>query len=315
MNGNVPGSVSKDFPLYHSPIIPVYENPNDIKHVHKIAQNSNTYTNEHPDFFRLDGMKEGGYKNPYLDQIIKVDRNECFKKLNTDRKNLNFIDFIKTNRKYSQDPKILRYISSDEDVELRKKRHAFETPSKDYRNKILLTEGNNKNYSKILKNLNFFTPKIDYRIKRTFDMNNSVDDKCFNKVKIYNNNDKNFRNSSNFEFDNNKNNISDFAFVRKPVSQYNPIKDRMEVLRPPPYRNQKWSSFLENYYVTMNSQNMFRRQGGLFSEFADKNINSIMNDKYDIQQKIKKQKEEKNGKKSDNDEDTKNRLKYNSKFK
>ena len=56
--------------------------------------------------------------NPFLNEVIKVDRSENLKKLSSDRKNVNFIDFIKSNRKYSQDPKIIRYINSDVDKEL-----------------------------------------------------------------------------------------------------------------------------------------------------------------------------------------------------
>ena len=122
MSRCVSGSISKDFPLYHSTIIPTYESPEKRQHTHKRAKNSSIFTNEHPDIFRLEGMKEGGYMNPFLDKIIKVDRSEYLKKLSTDRKNVNFIDFLKSNRKYSQDPKIIRYISSDVNKELENKR-------------------------------------------------------------------------------------------------------------------------------------------------------------------------------------------------
>ena len=39
------------------------------------------YTNEHPDFFRLDIMKLNGYRNSFLEGLIKVDRNEQFDKM------------------------------------------------------------------------------------------------------------------------------------------------------------------------------------------------------------------------------------------
>ena len=63
-------------------------------------------------------MKEGGYFNPFLNKLIKVDRNEYFKKLSLDRKNINFIDFIKSNRNYSQNQNITRYISNDTDMDV-----------------------------------------------------------------------------------------------------------------------------------------------------------------------------------------------------
>ena len=67
----------------------------------------------------------------------------------------------------------------------------------------------------------------------------------------------------------------------------------METIKPPPYKNAKWSSFLENYFLLMNSKKQFLRKGGYFSEFSNKNIGSINNNKYDIQQRLKKEKMEK----------------------
>ena len=326
----VSGSISKDFPLYHSTIIPTYESPekNRYKHIHKKAKNSNIFTNEHPDIFRLEGMKEGGYVNPFLDKIIKVDRNEYFKKLSSDRKNVNFIDFLKSNRKYSQDPKIIRYISSDSNKELKRKsmgKNIKMEKEEDEKNKnskislnknILLTEStintNKKKYNNLLRRLNYFVPKIDYRIKRTLDIDNrgdnsinpddlSIDlenDNLYKKIstgidrKMY----SNLRNTNGFEFelnDKQKKDDEDFKFKRKEIYQYNPIKDRMETISPPPYKNTKWSSFLENYFLLMNSKKQFQRKGGLLSEFSNKNIGSINNNKFDIQQRLKKEKEEK----------------------
>ncbi len=70
----------------------------------------------------------------------------------------------------------------------------------------------------------------------------------------------------------------------------------METINPPPYKNSKWSSFLENYFLLMNSKKQFLRKGGYFSEFSNKNIGSINNNKFDIQQRLKKEKEKKEGK-------------------
>jgi len=330
MSKCVNGSISKDFPLYHSTIIPTYESPDERKYFHKRSKNRDIFTNEHPDIFRLEGMKEGGYVNPFMDKVIKVDRSEYLKKLSTDRKNLNFIDFLKGNRKYSQDPKIIRYISSDVDTELRHKRmgktnissenkeeNDINKNSKISLNKnILLTEStintNKKKYNNLLRRLNYFVPKIDYRIKRTLDIDNrgdnsinpddlSIDlenDNLYKKIstgidrKMY----SNLRNTNGFEFelnDKQKKDDEDFKFKRKEIYQYNPIKDRMETISPPPYKNAKWSSFLENYFLLMNSKKQFQRKGGLLSEFSNKNIGSINNNKFDIQQRLKKEKEEK----------------------
>ena len=101
----------------------------------------------------------------------------------------------------------------------------------------------------------------------------------------------NIKNYSNFKLsemnsDINKNS-DDFKFNRKLVRQYNPIKDKIETITPPPFNNRKWSTFLENYFLIANSGKKFRRKGGLFSEFCNKNINSINVNKYKIQEELK----------------------------
>jgi hypothetical protein len=311
------GLISKDFPLYHSDIIPTYTDTNSHKHTHSFSNKRILYTNEHPEIFRLEGMKQGGYFNPYISESIKVDRSEYLKKLNNDRKNVNFIDFVKSNRKYSQDPKIIRYITVDTNKELIHKRLGKNKLNSELNNLtkndeikmnsngVSLTEGNEKN--NLIRKLSYYVPKIDYRIKRTLDMdsvnknkryetinNISVDDssiKCNNPVNM-----KNFSNFklSDMNSDTNKNsNEYDFKFNRKSVRQYNPIKDKMESITPPPFNNKKWSSFLENYFLLENTGKKFSRKGGLFSEFCNKNKNNISINKYYLQQKLKTQKEEK----------------------
>ena len=153
-------------------------------------------------------------------------------------------------------------------------------------------------------------PRIDYRIKRTIDMdnkqNNSINinnmsldlekDNLYKKIStgIDPKLSYNLRNSNGFQLNDNEKIINDeFKFQRKIINQYNPIKDKMETIKPPPYKNAKWSSFLENYFLLMNSKKQFLRKGGLFSEFSNKNIGSINNNKYDIQQRLKKEKMEK----------------------
>ena len=70
------GSVSEDFPLYHNEKIPVYIPPNEKKYNKKISNLRIMVSNEHPDIFRIKGMKEGGYKNPFLNEVDKIDRKE-----------------------------------------------------------------------------------------------------------------------------------------------------------------------------------------------------------------------------------------------
>ena len=315
------GTISEDFPLPHNKFVPTFKNPKEKKYRHKIAKTNNIYTNEHPDLFRLDGMKEGGYVNPFMNRIIKVDRNEYFKKLSLDRKNINFIDFLKTSRNYSQNQKILRYINNDRDNELRKKRMGKKTKNLSYseinsnynniyNKNILLTEENKnkiKNeYNIFIKKLNSYVPKIDYRIKRTLEISdedykidannltseNNIDNNLYKKF-INKNNTYiyNLKNMNNYKISTslNENNEDEFIFKRKKVNQFNPIRDRRDVIEVPPYKNGKWSPFLENYFLTANSRKKFLRKGGLLTEFCNKNITSIKKEKNKIIQKMKEQ--------------------------
>ena len=311
------GLISKDFPLYHSDIIPTYTDTNSRKHTHSFSNKRILYTNEHPEIFRLEGMKQGGYFNPYISESIKVDRSEYLKKLNNDRKNVNFIDFVKSNRKYSQDPKIIRYITVDTNKELIHKRLGKNKLNSELNNLtendeikmnsngVSLTEGNEKN--NLIRKLSYYVPKNDYRIKRTLDMDSVNKNKRYETINnisvddssIKYNNPVNMKNFSNFKLsdmnsDTNKNsNEYDFKFNRKSVRQYNPIKDKMETITPPPFNNKKWSSFLENYFLLANSGKKFRRSGGYFSEFSNKNINTINVNKFRIQQELREKREQK----------------------
>ena len=314
------GLISKDFPLYHSDIIPTYTDTNSRKHTHSFSNKRILYTNEHPEIFRLEGMKQGGYFNPYISESIKVDRSEYLKKLTNDRKNVNFIDFVKSNRKYSQDPKIIRYITVDTNKELIHKRlgknklndesnNLTENDEiKKNSNFVTLTEGNKGNEkNSLIRKLSYYVPKIDYRIKRTLDMDSINKNKRYNTINnisnddlsIKNNSPVNMKNFSNFKLsdmnsDTNKNsNEYDFKFNKKPIRQYNPIKDKMETINPPPFNNKKWSSFLEKYFLLANSGKKFRRCGGLFTEFCNKNIHSIKINKFRQQEEFKLRKEQK----------------------
>ena len=307
------GTVSEDFPLYHSKYVPTFKKPNERKYTHKRVKINNIYTNEHPDIFRIEGMKEGGYSNPFLNKIIKVDRNEFYRRLNLDRKNINFIDFIKTNRKYSQNQKIIQYISNDVDIDLRRKRMGDKNKNlscsginSTYDNYILKTDNiknrNKSEYLNLIKTLNSFVPKIDYRIKKTLKIdvegnknnnNNNSDIENNNIYKKLTNNNlayiNNLRNMNNFQINKTMLNDDEFSFQRKEINQYNPMRDRKEIISPPSYKNEKWSPFLENYFLIANTEKKFQRKGGLLTEFCNKNIISINNDKKLIQQKLKKQ--------------------------
>ena len=107
-------SVSEYFPLYHNENIPVYSPIKEKKHKKNISNIRIMVSNEHPDIFRIKGIKEGGYKNPFLNEVLKVDRDEYFKKMQENGKKIKLIDVIKSSRKYSQDPKYFSLINNDE---------------------------------------------------------------------------------------------------------------------------------------------------------------------------------------------------------
>ena len=289
--------ISEDFPLPRAKYEKIKINHQNVPV--KIRKNlSNFYNNELPDLFKLDTMVENknGYNNPYLNEVIKLDRSEEFKKMNFNRKQIKIIDFIKSRREYSQNPDILKYIRSDFDIEMQNKRERV-LKEKDEEKpiyKYTLTEENEPRkglYIQTLKKLNQLTPKLNVIHKRDIikenvipiskSVNVSVHD--LEKVKslncdiepmkssyIANKNDFKISEAEKF-------NINDryFFFDRKPLIEYNPIKDKEEIKNRPPLMNNKWEAFNENFLMLMNRENGYQRKGGLFSEFSNKNIRNI----------------------------------------
>jgi hypothetical protein len=80
-------------------------------------------------------------------------------------------------------------------------------------------------------------------------------------------------------------------FDRKPSIEYNAITDSFEVKNRPPFVNRKWETFNENFLMMMNRKS-FPIQGGLFTEFTNKNIKTIHFNKQQTKERLKKEKEE-----------------------
>ena len=177
--------MSKDFPLYHSPIIPIFQSEKIIPKGKRIIP-TNIYTNEHPDFFKLDCMKEQGYRNPYLNEVIKVDRSEQFKKMENNAERIGLINYLKSNRKYSQDPKMLRYIQSEFDLEMYNKRQRIKKEKEeknDIKNNsktILASNPEDPYYFKFIKKLNSFSPKMNFHEKKYIDKKDNISLGIFN---------------------------------------------------------------------------------------------------------------------------------------
>ena len=302
----VSGSVSKDFPLYHSDRIPIYKPLYNFQHPRKISNIRITYSNEHPDMFRLNVMNEGGYINPFLNNIENVDREEYLKKIENSKKKIKLIDLIKSSRKTSQDTNILSLIKNDQYIRKRKIENshiAIASP----RSNFSLPLDNKNIINKTLKSLNKEKDKIgkDF-LRKNLDLNQMTkigDNYLINKNDI--NKLKNIScsfdiNKSSYVGNNNDYKISDaqtqyldkeFNYPRKPVIKLNPITNTSQTLYPPPFKFPKWGSFSENYFILSNKKKGFNKKGGLFSELVNKNIDKIKVMKDDVKRKLKLKKE------------------------
>ena len=307
-NNNKNGAVSKDFPLYHSDRIPVYIPQENIHHTKNFSKIRITYSNEHPDIFRLKGMREGGYINPHLKNIEGVDREEYIKKIDNSKNKIHLIDLLKSSRKYSQDPKLLRLIKNDYYVRRKKIESIIPDNALSSRNYYSLSSDNRNIFNKALKKLNQDSEKVakDF-LKRNLDLNKvekigdnfliSKDDvnklkkiSCpfdINNSSSYIGNYNDYKISESQKKDINK----EFNYQRKPLLIYNPIINKNKVLYPPPYKFSKWGAFSQNHFILSNIKNGFNKKGGLFSEFVKKNIDKLNVMKRDVIEKLKKEKE------------------------
>jgi hypothetical protein len=308
MSIHVNGEISRNFPLYHTNLIPIYQPLEKKSPKGKKVKELNFYTNEHPDFFRLDGMKLKGYRNPYLDEVIKVDRNEQFIKMNSNVDQINLIDYIKSKREYSQDPKILKVIRNEFEIQMHKKRQQISEDRKKKRktNKYIIGINDINNYDKIIRDLDHYSPRIDYKMKRTIDSEENTkyigkyltSEDNFEKVKQistqYNPHKSAYiTNSNDYKISeaNGRDRLKEFSHKRKAINKFNIINYRNEKLIPPLSTNEKWGQFYENFYMTLlNNKKGFSQKGGLFTEFTNKNIGVINVNKRNFHEKLLKEK-------------------------
>ena len=306
--------ISDDFPLPRCKYEEI-DFPSKKPLTRNILNMQNLFNNEVPDVFRLKTMKENnsGYNNPYLSEVIKFDRSEQLKKINSTRDQVKLIDYIKSKRELSQNPKILRYIRTEYDMEVQNKRDRIlkEKSCKPESLRYTLTEANEpkKNlYSQTLGKLNKLIQKIPSKVSKDIITDNFK--KIGNKYKVSSHDFDNMK-VLQTEIDPNKNayfgNYNDFKiqeaehpdnnkllhYDRKPQVDYNAITDVYEVKNRPPFLNRKWETFNENFLMMMN-KGSFQKQGGLFTEFTNKNIKTIQFNK--TQNKERKEKEKENEK-------------------
>ena len=299
-------SISEDFPLYHSKNIPIYSPIKANNRHHKNITNLRIMvTNEHPDIFRIKGIKEGGYVNPFLKEVLKVDREEYYKKINDMSKKIKLIDLIKSSRKYSQDPKYLSLINND-DYFKKTKINFSSSDNLTLRNKFSVSLENNENLlNSALRTLNIKREKItrnntkkniDFNKMKKIGDNYIINQDDLNKIKTINcdfNTDKSafMSNCSNYKliktFDESDFKDKSFLYPRKPLHIFNPINNSTTSLDLPPYIFPKWSNIAENYFALNQTKNGFRKKGGLFSQFVDKNSDKIKILNNDLKKKLK----------------------------
>ena len=83
----------------------------------------------------------------------------------------------------------------------------------------------------------------------------------------------------------------EFNFKRNDYMKTNIITGYNEKIKLPEEKNERWGKFHENYFLMMNKSSGFRKKGGLFTEFSNKNFGSINVNKNNIKKKFIKEKE------------------------
>lgn len=241
-------SVSYDFPFKIKNEVRL-NSPPQTKTSKHFRDLRNSFNNESPDFFRLDAMKENpkGYKNPFLEEVIPVDRRFFLKELDKTREHINLIDKIKMRKDWSQDSHYLKLVKGKNDRDLMNKRlNIIKDKPVDNKNYIPFTE-NDEKYVEKLNELTNYSPRHHYLVKNTFkkghsyDSNNKITLEIDPKASTYLNNYNTFNVKDNDRYDE-----KDFLCFRKKDTQlYNCIIDEKTDVAPDVYVSPKWSKYYE----------------------------------------------------------------------
>jgi hypothetical protein len=249
-------AVSQEFPMkskYSN--ISTYFTKRDHASLKIFKQLKNGYNNESPDFFKLDKLQETQqlYKNPFLEHLVTQDRSATLKNLNKTKSQINIIDKLKYKREWSQNPEILKKLTTSYDEEIYLKRNqnkesGFNLPENFMK---LDKESNTELYNKKLKQLHHeYTPKNFYGVKNTLSLNdsNTLDtyDTPFH-LKINPLKSSYLGNYNDFKISefNQPNNERDIKFSRKEMQGFNCILDKEYIIKPDVYRAKKWETFPE----------------------------------------------------------------------
>ena len=285
-------SVSPDFPFKT-----IYGNISKQEPLPKLKQHSpspnlctrrrNQYNNELPDIFRLDSMTHSHdiYNNPYLNDVIPVDRREFYRNMERSRKNIRLIDKLKYNIKLSQNPMVLSTIKNEyaHNIHKSKSQHSLISPLD--LSKIELTKETNENkyIDTVLSLYRNHSQKIGFRLKHQIDSSDHlyfdnkflISKKNENKVKtlksiVDEQQSAYLKNINNYDIKENynENKKCKFEFNRKKITIYNPITNQKRQVQPDIIYTDKWDKFSENFELLKHN---LKRKGGYFSEFAKKN--------------------------------------------
>ncbi len=194
-------------------------------------------------------MKENhlGYKNPFLEEVIPVDRRYFLKELDKTREHIRLIDKIKTRKEWSQDSNYLRLVKGKNDRDLMNKRlnKINDKPNND-KNFIQYNE-NDRRYNEKLSQLTNYSPKHNFNVKSTFkpgmsyDSNSKISLEIDPKGSTYLNNYNTYNIKDNYRYSE-----EDFlCFKKKEAQLYNCIIDEKTDVTPDVYVSPKWSKYYE----------------------------------------------------------------------
>jgi hypothetical protein len=246
-------SISYDFPFQVSHSFRA-DKPTKQEYKKQCNDLRNSFNNESPDFFRLDAMKENPkmYKNPYLSEVIKFDRNEFFSDADKTRQHINFINEIKRRRDWSQNPNYLKMVKGCNDRAVIEKRNKIKTDPYIPKENHLNEEPNSEYYKSALKHIHYnYSPKHHYLVKKSLDLNNNINEGNTNlKLNVDPWHSGGFRNFNSYSISENYKEKDNFlVFDKKERNMYNCITDTVQRVKPDRYVSEKWSGFYEKYFI------------------------------------------------------------------
>jgi hypothetical protein len=210
----------------------------------------NSYNNESPDFFRLDAMKENPkmYKNPYLSEVIKFDRNEVYKENDKTQQHISFINEIKKRREWSQNPNYLKMVKGCNDRNVIEKRNKVKTDPYVPKENYLNLDTKSESYKDTLKHLHDnYSPRHNIQVKKTLDLTRPSESNTRLSLDLDPWYSGGFKNWNSYDISENEKPKEKcfLGFNKKAADIYNCITDTKHKVTPDRYIVDKWSNFYE----------------------------------------------------------------------